>query len=202
MWTGIGHTGDQSVADEVAARALITPTACGEALVASVTEYLASVSRRARHVSSKGSISLEQVTRFVTDSRARLAAAARHELDEANSHLLMARGRAVRGAVVTTERQQSALSRRAARLQSTSDRVMTSAEQGLARQRARLDAFDPRQQLARGWSMTRTVEGRVLRSVRDAPVGSSIVTVLADGRLGSVVDRTSKGSDDAGEDKA
>ena len=36
VWTGIGHTGDQSVADEVANRSFITPTECGQELVARV----------------------------------------------------------------------------------------------------------------------------------------------------------------------
>ncbi len=196
VWTGIGHTGDQSVADEVAARALITPTACGEAIVTVVADYLAALSSRAAQVSSRGSACLEQAARFVSGSRAQLAAAARRELDEAHSNLLVARGRAVRSAVVTVERQQSGLSRRAARLQSAAERLMTSAEHLLSGQQARLDAFDPIQQLARGWSMTRTSDGRVLRSVLEAPVGSSIVTVLADGRLVSVVGQVSTVEDD------
>jgi exodeoxyribonuclease VII large subunit len=187
VWTGIGHTGDQSVADEVAARALITPTACGEALVAVVAEFLAGLATRARQLASKGSASLDQAAAFAAGSRGRLAAAARHELDEAQSNLLVARSRAVRGAAVTAERQHSALSRRASRLHLTSERLMTSAEHRLAGQRASLDAFDPRQQLARGWSMTRTIDNRVLRSVDEAPQGTSIVTVLADGRLVSEV---------------
>ncbi len=187
VWTGIGHTGDQSVADEVAARALITPTACGEALVAVVADFVAGLAARARQLASRGSVSIEQAALFVKGSRARLAGAARHELDEAQSHLLVARGRAVRGALVTAERQQAGLSRRGARLHSIGERVMTSAEHRLARQRTSLDAFDPRQQLARGWSMTRTIDNRVLRSVAEAPEGTSIVTVLADGRLLSEV---------------
>ena len=68
IWTGIGHTGDQSVADEVAARALITPTACGEALVAVVAEYLAALATRARQLASKGAASLEQAAAFVAGS--------------------------------------------------------------------------------------------------------------------------------------
>ena len=35
--------------------------------------------------------------------------------------------------------------------------------------------------------MTRTMDNRVLRSVEEAPEGSLIITVLADGRLVSVV---------------
>ncbi len=33
VWTGIGHTGDESVADIVANRACITPTECGHQIV-------------------------------------------------------------------------------------------------------------------------------------------------------------------------
>ncbi len=39
VWTGIGHTGDQSVADVVAARAFITPTECGQAIVARTRDW-------------------------------------------------------------------------------------------------------------------------------------------------------------------
>ena len=39
VWTGIGHTGDQSVADEVANRAFITPTECGQELARVALDY-------------------------------------------------------------------------------------------------------------------------------------------------------------------
>ncbi len=39
VWTGIGHTGDQSVADEVANRSFITPTECGQELARLVVEF-------------------------------------------------------------------------------------------------------------------------------------------------------------------
>ena len=39
VWTGIGHTGDQSVADEVANRSFITPTECGQELARLATEF-------------------------------------------------------------------------------------------------------------------------------------------------------------------
>ena len=41
VWTGIGHTGDQSVADEVANRSFITPTECGQELARLATRLLA-----------------------------------------------------------------------------------------------------------------------------------------------------------------
>ena len=39
VWTGIGHTGDQSVADEVANRSFITPTECGQELALLALDY-------------------------------------------------------------------------------------------------------------------------------------------------------------------
>ena len=39
VWTGIGHTGDQSVADQVANRSFITPTECGQELARLVTSF-------------------------------------------------------------------------------------------------------------------------------------------------------------------
>src|ERR1019366_7983782 len=39
VWTGIGHTGDLSVADEVANRAFITPTECGQELARLATDF-------------------------------------------------------------------------------------------------------------------------------------------------------------------
>jgi len=44
---GIGHTGDHSVADEVANMAYATPTACGEAVAARVALYWEGVVERA-----------------------------------------------------------------------------------------------------------------------------------------------------------
>jgi len=59
VWTGIGHTGDRSVADEVANRALITPTACGEAVANVVAEYWSEIAGRARRIVSLSQARLE-----------------------------------------------------------------------------------------------------------------------------------------------
>ena len=46
VWTGIGHTGDQSVADEIANRVFITPTDCGGELARLAVDYWESVIER------------------------------------------------------------------------------------------------------------------------------------------------------------
>jgi exodeoxyribonuclease VII large subunit len=52
---------------------------------------------------------------------------------------------------------------------------------------ARVAAADPARLLARGWSLTRTADGRLVRSPHDAPPGTELVTTLAAGTLRSEV---------------
>jgi len=58
VWTGLGHTGDEAIADLVAARAHPTPTACGAALVEHVSWAAARLEDAAGRVS-------EQVARLL-----------------------------------------------------------------------------------------------------------------------------------------
>jgi exodeoxyribonuclease VII large subunit len=50
--------------------------------------------------------------------------------------------------------------------------------------------LSPERALARGFSITRTVEGRVIRSAADVDVGSRIKTQLAGGELASRVEES------------
>ena len=53
---------------------------------------------------------------------------------------------------------------------------------------ARASAADPTRLLARGWSLTRTTDGRLVRSVADATAGTTLITTLADGEVTSIVE--------------
>lgn len=50
-------------------------------------------------------------------------------------------------------------------------------------------AADPRRILARGFSITRTADGRLVRSAADAPDGTEPVTVVEQGTIRSTVGR-------------
>jgi exonuclease VII large subunit len=52
---------------------------------------------------------------------------------------------------------------------------------------ARAAAVDPARALARGWSITRTADGALVRSVADAGPGTSLRTTLGDGTVTSTV---------------
>ena len=56
----------------------------------------------------------------------------------------------------------------------------------------RTAALDPARTLARGWSITRTADGAVVRSARGVPPGTSLRTTVADGTIHSVVDEATE----------
>ena len=54
----------------------------------------------------------------------------------------------------------------------------------------RVRLLDPKTTLARGWSMTKTVSGKTIRSVSQVATGEELVTHLVDGAITSTVKST------------
>ena len=61
------------------------------------------------------------------------------------------------------------------------------AEREVERVAAQVRALDPARALARGWSITRGPDGRIVRTPADVTAGDTLTTTLADGELHSVV---------------
>ena len=187
VWTGIGHTGDRSVADEVANRALITPSACGEALVARVAGYWEGVQARARLLSAQVSRHLDRRDAELAGRARRAAQAVSHQLDR-QADVLRDRGEhARRGSAGLVARAEQSLASRTAALGSAGRHVLVASERDVRARRELLRAFDPQRQLERGWTMTRDESGRPVRSVGGLWAGARLVTVFADGSAGSTV---------------
>jgi exonuclease VII large subunit len=67
-------------------------------------------------------------------------------------------------------------------------RALLGAEHRVELQAARAAALDPGRALARGWTITRTVTGAVVRGTIDVSPGDRIVTTVRDGTITSVVE--------------
>lgn len=186
--TGIGHETDRSVADDVAHRAFKTPTAVAQALgakVAAFVEYLADAERRV----------LDVAPATLADAAARVEGAARHVRAGARRHLALAErnlggrqdlifrsaaaaptraaARTDRGVEVLVRRPPEILARAAALVDARSDQVR---------------ALDPKRVLARGYSITRTADGRVLRTASAVRASDELTTELAEGSVVSRVE--------------
>ena len=187
VWTGIGHTNDVSVVDEVAQRACITPTECGRELAnlalsswQRIEDAGLRLARLAAHGADREAVAL-------AGRRRALATGSRAQLDRQDYRLATVRVSLGRSATAVAVAARTGLAAR-------SDRVVAGAVQAIdlaalraAQHRRLLGAYDVNRQLERGWSVTRLPDGSVLRSVSGLDPGAVLVTQLADGTLTSEV---------------
>lgn len=144
VFTGIGHEIDTSIADLVAHTSNKTPTACAQAVISIVEDFLGDLSYSADR--------LRQVTE--------------NSLVRARSRIALAVERLRTRPAVALDKQKQRL-------------VMNAAS---------LRLLDPVTTMARGWSITRTSDGTVVRSKNDVHAGDTITTVVADGTITSTVE--------------
>lgn len=189
VWTGIGHTGDESVADLVANRACITPTECGRELAHRVAGWWeAAVAGAAEAVVRRATEVVADASRRGVDVRGRLAGTARH-LVHRQSERLEARVATIgRCAPHALDDARTALVRRGSRLGPLAVGHLERAGDRTAAWRRLLAAYDVDRQLERGYTLTLDDEGHLVRSVAAAAPGRVLVTRFADGRARSVVE--------------
>jgi exodeoxyribonuclease VII large subunit len=198
--TGLGHEIDRSVADEVAHTALKTPTACAGALIDSVRAYLASCEARWEAIAEAGHADLVTAGRALGERAHRLARRTQAAVERADERLAMRTGRLRDAAGRPLAHAGAHLDRGVRQVAMRPLQVLTAEHRHLASLEARVALLDPAALLARGWSITRGPDGRVLRSTADAPSGSVVTTRLADGTLTSRVERASRGRTEEDDD--
>lgn len=204
VFTGLGHEIDRSVADEVAHRPLKTPTAVAAELIALVQDYaraaeqaFAAIWQRSQRavenhqarVERAASLIHRQVLASVERSDERLDVRARR-LDQAVATVLGRADQRLLIAGATLRRMPERLPAEVRHLDSLA---------------ARVRLLDPVHTMARGWSITRTADGQVVRDVAQLQTGQQIVTAFAAGTATSTVVHTesnppeSDGDDQHGE---
>ena len=186
--TGLGHEIDRSVADDVAHRALKTPTACAGALIDAVAEYRDTTEATWSAISAVADRSLTTAHAALTDRAHRVARRTHAAVERADERLAL-----------RTERLRSRPIRQldiaATRLVAAQDTVvrhtprrLVDEQRALDGRAARLSLLDPVNLLRRGWSITRDADGDVVRSVAGMAPGTVITTQVADGRLTSRIE--------------
>ena len=194
VWTGIGHTGDQSVADVVANRAFVTPTECGQELVARVRAWWADTAGAAAFVARRANDAIVLAHTRDNQARHRLGRATRHQLDR-HTERLAGRGQRVAGlAVQQLDGATATLERRAAGLGPRATQVVDRAAERALAWRRLLAAYDVDRQLERGYTLTLDRHGRIVRSAGGVGPGQELVTRFADGTVRSIVEPTDAGT--------
>lgn len=166
VFTGIGHTGDESIADLVAHTRAITPTKLGEEIVAMVaTWHDRHVRVAAQRLLGATSAVLDEATEYAAERRRTMIFAVRDRLRGEQRHLTSTRGRLV----------------------VQSRHLLTSADQRLVSTRQLLGAYDPRRRLAQGWSIVTSSDGTVIRELDDVLVGGVVNVQVSDGSFETTV---------------
>jgi exodeoxyribonuclease VII large subunit len=209
--SAVGHETDWTLADLAADIRAKTPTEAGELVVPVLSELRARMSDARERLD-------EAMEHLLAQARQRLAGLATHRalaqpgfqvamrrqrLDELAERLdqtvgqrladgghrvaaLAARLRASAPAVqLTARRERSGALARA--LVVAADERLRRAEERLARAAARLDALSPLAVIGRGYSVVRA-EGRVIRSLGEAPPGTLIEARMSDGWIAARVE--------------
>jgi exodeoxyribonuclease VII large subunit len=164
---GIGHERDTSLAEFAADMRASTPSNAAELAIRSREEILTDITRHTQTLSNTLNRTIQKqrqdIGQFVYVLGNRLRSTAK------NTNQLISR------ILSTSQRFKDAGN-------AAQDRIT-------AMQRV-LTALSPERVLARGFSITRTSTGAVLKSKKDITVGQQLTTTLSDGAISSVVQNT------------
>lgn len=188
VWTGIGHEIDRTIADEVAHLAHKTPTAAAAAAARSLLDAAQELQMLANAlpVAARGRLTRAAAQVDMVAGRSGRAATRRlaHESRDL-SHLQRAIAAAPARSLARTRRELDTLSER---LAPCVRRHFVAVDGELVALEQRARAHDPALALARGWSITRRVDGSAVRSADDVSPGEMLRTVLRDATLTSRVE--------------
>ncbi len=162
---GVGHEIDRSVADDVAHTSAKTPTATAALLVDAVGASIYRAEIAAARLASLTSLHLNGAQDRLITSGTRLTIAAKRVVDQ----------------------QRMELRHAAHRLSREPSRVTERCQQEMTTIAARLDALDPAIALRRGWTITYTESGELVRSVDQVATGTRLLTTTMDGTIASEV---------------
>jgi len=206
---GIGHEIDTSVADVVAHASLKTPTACAQFLVERLVSFDFELAQRAEQlaaltaampghhhtlVDERAGLLAQRVAQTLRAADAVTSAAANglerrvaRTISRSDQRLATARGHVVARTAVAISASVRRCDQHQERLSQRPDRILRDTGQRLDLLEARLSAIDPSQALRRGYSITTTADGKLVREPSDVSVGTELITRLAQGTVTSTV---------------
>lgn len=186
---GIGHERDVTVLDYVAAMRVKTPTAAAEWLIARAGESLDHLQRAGDDILAVVAQRINGCLTQLSYYEGVLPTAARAVTDRSRSFI---DGSRVMLAGIAGSRLKPAEAMLEASAKALGVAVATALERAserLAGSESLLDALSPVATMKRGFTMTRTGEGKTVTSASQLLEGSEIFTIFADGSVCSVVNR-------------
>jgi len=192
--TGLGHEIDRSVADEVAHTSLKTPTACAGALVQLVSTYLAGAEQRFAGIVAMAADRVRGSERELVERAHRISRRTQAAVERADERLAVRVAQLRSCSVRPIAAGESRVAQASGRLVARPRQLIVAEERHLDALAARVRALDPVNVLARGWTITRHADGRIVRSPVDVDVDDVLITQFA---TGSTTSRVTNDAEDA-----
>jgi len=180
--SGVGHETDFTIADFCSDLRAPTPTAAAELVAQPRQLWLDALDAVQERIQSA-------LLRQVDKQGQRLDAAANRlgrpsqNMAQQRLHLAQLGQRVRHGALMKVQRQTQMYQALEADFMQKTMRRMERARQSVAQLSVRLELLNPQRVLERGYSVLTTQTGQVISSVQQAPVGTPLKAVLADGQL-------------------
>lgn len=187
VFCGVGHETDISVADQVAHTTAKTPTACAAALVGHVAAFDERLTQARRTLGLLAERRLARPRARLGEIRLRLSHHAQHRCRTAAGKLAGAR-QALQRSRAHPQRAMVSLRSQRPRLQRAATRRLDAAKARLRSASALVSAVAPERTLARGFSITRTADGSIVREMPAA--GQTISTQTQHAVFASVVEHS------------
>lgn len=184
---GIGHERDVTVLDYVAALRVKTPTAAAEWLIARAGECLDRLRTAAAEILAAAADRMAGCHTQLSYCEGMLPTVATGAVERARGFISSAR---LTLAGIGAGRISPALARLEAAGQAitvASAAIISRATERLTASGNLLSVLSPEATLRRGFTVTRTTDGRTIRSASDMPEGSEIITTFADGSFSSII---------------
>ena len=201
--SAVGHEIDFTIADFVADLRAPTPSAAAELVVKAKAEFQAELQQFQRRLDKDlryrlsesrrrlASCILRHPAELVRQSQQQLDGLT-HRLEQATAvSLVQCRSRLAASKLVTPrdfiQARRQHLETQSARFATGMAHCRQATRQHLTVLAGKLDLLSPKSTLARGYSITRLVDGQVVKTVQTAPVGTIVRTLAVDGEFESVV---------------
>ena len=190
--TGIGHEINITITDMAAHTTAKTPTAIAQWLVNRVQVFLDELDGKLEQVTDGAQKKIEQEHQRLKDSA----------IDLQNSTNRFLKGhteRIIRLREAVSQRSLTYLSHYARNV-TDSQKAMRKALKGyFVHRREKLDVYErmidnfhPGNTIKRGFSITRTKDGKALKNIRDARLNEALTTEISDGMITSTVSKIDK----------
>jgi exodeoxyribonuclease VII large subunit len=183
IFTGIGHEIDEAIADRVAAATFKTPTACAAAIVSRVAAFAERLEMLQSRISVGARSRVDRRESRLADMSGRVHAAARIRIYRSSGRLERSQDRLQAAAATSVTRAERRVTATGERLRRTAPRRIDESVRLLAARAGVLAAHDPQRALARGWTILRDGDGRLVRTVSGLTVGDTMQATLRDGEV-------------------